>query len=172
MGDQGPKTFREYIQGVEMIFDNPDTGKPYDEINRVFQGGDFAMDETAYRSLIMLGQSVLDMAKEEGVDLTQFPEMKAVMGFDNRPENLSPEEVGAMVAGLALEGTLHVSPSNGKVVANLGVMPSATIGATGNDKSAVEIGQQLVGDNHPEISSEDTSGPVNLQPNPRPFLVR
>lgn len=156
------ESFLEGIIGgdVQATFDNPELGSgtgPFSEMNAYFVGHEYEMSGDMFASAAMLGQEILDIAEANGVDITTFEDIQSIMGYDNDVTSLSAEELGAYLIGQSIAGNSNLAD------------PLKEMGAVFTIESsevAVQLGQQVFGDNRPEQSSQDTSTEIEIDNGP------
>jgi hypothetical protein len=66
------------------------------------------------KSSEIVGQQIIDLAKEKNVDLKKFPEVQTAMGYDKNGGNLTAAELGAFMVGVAQQNGTKMSQT-GKV---------------------------------------------------------
>jgi hypothetical protein len=131
-------------------------------MNQDFKDGNFQLTEAQMESARLLGQEIIDYAKANNVDLRQFPEVKAAMGYDKNGAQLSAEELGAFMIGYAMQNTSMLSaPSAPTVMTSSLSATNSFKGYDGNIQQAtdvaVELGRQVYGDTRPAQAAIDTS---------------
>lgn len=140
-----------------------------------FFDGNYKHSKVPTESAINLANLILKVAKDENFDLTTLEDIKKVMSYDKDNKNLSVDELAAYIVGTSFgtETSLNESgvSKHGTFIHDKGML--ASIGAntvkfnnkvSQNDLDiAVEIGQQIFGDNFPENSSVDTSTEKSIE---------
>ncbi|GEM_PF-2789908 len=161
-----PKTLDEMMR--DSLTETQNIGYSFDlsgglnkNFNHLVKNEDFLVNSDDKESLIATAQSIKSMAEMLGIRLEDIAELKAVMNYDKNSDILSDQELGAYL----------LAKTAGKVEKlDRGVTLSAEYTAKGAQDPALssdnlqvikEIGQQIFGDNYPEISSRDT---VNNSP--------
>lgn len=147
--------------------------------------GNYAMPEKLFDKVEMLGQKILDLAKEQNIDLTELPELQEAMGYDTVPTELSASELGSYIVGFALKMDTHrvskenfikaqqtpndpkyggqylnAPPDSDKLLTSiLHDSNSLALGGYRSDQNKAfisAIGKEVFGDNKPTDSSTDT----------------
>ncbi|MFM9890672.1 MAG: hypothetical protein ACKVOE_08570 [Rickettsiales bacterium] len=180
-------SFLEYAKArfQSWTFDNPDntdqrmTGMPIG-----FKNGDYQLDERQMRSVEAYGQSILDIAKKDGVDLTQFADIRQAMAYDKNSGELSAAELGSYMyaRGMSLSSGTQGGEFFQKLSRNfnspdpvLAEEPIVVLGSKSYQEQydpamkkaildaetalAVKVGQHIFGDSRPQQSSVVTNTP-------------
>jgi hypothetical protein len=140
-------------------FDDPNQGRgtgPFEKMRENVGDGDFKLTRTQQRSAEMLAGEILDFARNQGVDITQFSDIQRVMGFDNNAGELSTKELAAYLVGQAAVSGGHVGFGG----VQLEISPEFRLNS---GEAAIAMGQQAFGDNNPEVSSADTLTPQSFE---------
>jgi hypothetical protein len=66
------------------------------------------------KSSEIVGQQIIDLAKEKNVDLKKFPEVQTAMGYDKNGGDLTAAELGAFMVRVAQQNGTKMSQT-GKV---------------------------------------------------------
>lgn len=164
MPKQTPKTLIDFISqaqsgGEGFFFDDPKhVGKVFAAMNQDFSDGNYRLSEAQMQSARILGQEIIDYAKQNNVDLAHFPEVKAAMGYDQNRQDLSAEELGAFLVGYAMQNRTFADQF-GKITSTLKATNSFRLNGEMNEATdvALELGRQVYGDTRPQQSSTNTS---------------
>lgn len=155
-------------QRLDLFFDGPNGEEPWKGMNKDFvkdmYGPDGGMTEEMFKSAEKLGRDLMAMFQQARIDITQFEDIREVMGFDKNSGALSAEELGAYLIAHSMahkKGFADITDGRG---------PEAlihTLSATfnlkafekpGDQDAAIALGQEVFGDNRPAQSSQDTVG--------------
>ena len=137
-----------------------------------FSGGNYALTASQMATAERLGKEIIDLARKSNVDITQFPEVKAAMGYDKDPTKLTAEELGAFMVGYAMQNstkrTFELTGAEPKSVLQSALTATFNRKASmltnaGTPREAneigIELGREIYGDTKPNLSSTDTTGP-------------
>jgi hypothetical protein len=144
------------------FFDDPKhPGSMFKAMERDFRDGNYRLTEAQMESATILGQEIIDFAKQKNVSLYQFPEIRAAMGYEKGAESpLNAAELGAFMVGYAMQNSSVVEAFTG-VVSHLSadqhLLKDSEGRAVEATDLAVELGRQVYGDTLPNKSSVDTS---------------
>jgi hypothetical protein len=139
-----------------MFFDDPKTYDPAHGVDKVdlnmnhdFAGGDYHLDADQMKSAEIVGQQIIDLAKEKNVDLKKFPEIQAAMGYDKNGGDLTAAELGAFMVGVAMQNQTAISQT-GDLVSHLDAKFKVPDKAT---DLAAALGAEVYGATKPENSA-------------------
>lgn len=157
----------------EQLLDIPEQTK--------FEDGNYTFnDPKVFAAIELMGQDMLDIANEQGVDLSQFEDLKIAFGYDLNPDEISAGEIGAYVAGVFMSDSTHKNhpgplepgiQNNPRGITSIfesfEIIPKEEYFTQDQFIPFVELsqelGRQVYGDNSPKTSSTDTSTDASME---------
>jgi hypothetical protein len=156
-----PASFMEFLRQEfkQFVF----SGKDYK--GEDFKNGDYALTAAQLDAAEKMAELVLKKAAERNINITQFPEVRAAMDYNQNPDNLTAAELGSLLIGIASERFTYFSGDDARTLQNLhSRAPSINRIAEDSSSLGEEIGRQIYGDTNPGFSSTDTSTAESMKP--------